>query len=482
MTLADYLTDLSETHQPWELLLKSNEKSFPVTEFLETLRPEDRERSVGIETGGEGDFVRDAQSGERLLQVIWSSARTGWIVRQIGNSKPHYYVTKGYLLVSLCGNDAAPADSQLLPDMPLSVSVCKKCSERLKHARSTLVQQCGRERLNIAEVLLRGMTMTFSSSSGEQFKRGLIIYERQVVGAKLGERNITVTVGDESRKVPIDVLRSYYHAGKIPADSDVLVTATRADGEVYCGEGTAATVVEAWERAPLNAVDRREVKRMISEFKLPEYQVDSKARLADLKWLYERCDRYYRHVASQDEELKRLTKEAARALVLALDESDPMWDATNGEARFVQELRRQHPELIRTETDKKAKARNWEKQQLQQEEGGPLVETRDNLTNFPHKDMLLEVKDIGDIRIRDIKGKIRDGTMVPETLVRYRSADEWVELRKFLKNWVRWKATLSQLQFLTDLQRQHGIGDDIPLDISRAEISSRISALVPQRR
>jgi hypothetical protein len=480
MRLADYLTDLSETHQPWELLLKSNENSFTVTEFLENLRPEDRERSVGIETGGKGDFVCDAQSGERLLQIIWSAARRGWIVRQIGDSKPHYYVTKGNLLVSLCGNAAAPADSQLIPDVPLSVSVCKRCSERSKQGTITPVEGCGPESRSIAEWLLPHITVSFGSS-GEQFKRGLLVYERQLVGAKLAERNITVTVDGEPRKIPIGVLRGYYHAGKIPGNSDVLVTATRADAEVYCGEGTVATVIEAWEKAPLNAVDRQDVKRMITEFKFPDYQVDSKAQLADLKRLYDRCNRYYRYVASREEELKRLTKGATSTVVLGLDQSDPIWDATNGEARFVEEVRRQHPELIRTEAEKKAKARRWDKQQLELEERRPLIETRNNLTSFPHKDMLLEVRDIGVISIGDIKGKIRDGTMCPQTLVRYRSADEWVEVCKFLEIWVRWKATLRQLEVLRALQRQHGITDDIPLDISRKAISKRISALVARR-
>ena len=36
MTLADYLTELSQTYQPWELLLKSNENSFTVTDFEKT--------------------------------------------------------------------------------------------------------------------------------------------------------------------------------------------------------------------------------------------------------------------------------------------------------------------------------------------------------------------------------------------------------------------------------------------------------------
>jgi len=57
----------------------------------------------------------------------------------------------------------------------------------------------------------------------------------------------------------------------------VLVTDTRADGELFCGEGTVASVVQAWEKPPLDFVDKQEVKRMVKEFSFPEYQVESKA-------------------------------------------------------------------------------------------------------------------------------------------------------------------------------------------------------------
>jgi hypothetical protein len=478
MTLVDYLTHLAKTYQSWELLLKSKEKSFTVSELLENLRPEERECSVGTETGGKGDFILDAQSGERLLQIIWSSARRGWMVRKIINSKPHYYVTKDHLLVSLCGYDAASCDSQLSADAPLNVPVCKKCCERMKQGASAVGSQCGPERLNITEMLLRGITTTFTSSSSERFKRGLVIYEPKVVGTKLAERNITVSVDGEPRRVPIDVLRSYYHAGKIPADSDVLVTATRADAEVYCGEGTVATVVGAWERAPLDSQERQEVKRMISEFKFPACHGDSKAQFSDLKRLYDRCSRYYRYVTSQIECVKRLTKEATSAFLLHLDEADATWDTIDGEAKFIEELRRQHPELIRTEAGKKERARRWDRQLREAEERQPIVEARNNLTRFPCKDMVLEVKDFGMLRVGDIKGKMRDGTISPTALVRYRDSDEWAELSEFLKNWLKCRATREQLDFLTRLHKQRGITDEIPVDMWRSAASARISELL----
>jgi len=95
--------------------------------------------------------------------------------------------------------------------------------------------------------------------------------------------------------------------------------------------------------------------------------------------------------------------------------------------------------------------------------------------------MPIEVKDIGTVTIRELKPKIRDGLISPETLVRYRQDAEWAELSEFLNDWMRRKATIKQIDYLQALQRQHGIASDIPLDISREEISTRISALAPQQ-
>jgi hypothetical protein len=95
--------------------------------------------------------------------------------------------------------------------------------------------------------------------------------------------------------------------------------------------------------------------------------------------------------------------------------------------------------------------------------------------------MPIQIKDLGAVTIRELKPKIRDGLVVPETLVRYREDAEWIELSEFLNDWMRRKATIKQIDYLKALQRQHGIVADIPLDISREEISTRISVLVPPR-
>jgi len=479
MTLADYLTYLCETYQQWEVLVKSKENSFTPTELLSRLRPDERDHRVRVEMGGSGELIRDAESGDALLEVMWSSARRGWTLPGNNRGKPHYYVSKENLLVSLCGKVAAPASSRLSSIPPLGALVCNACYKRVERGELSIPKSTGAESRIISELLLRGIKFSFSDeSSGEETRRGLKVYEREVVGAQLGERNLIVTVNRETKRMGIDVLRLDYHAGKIPAESDVLVTARRGDEEVYCGEGTVGTVVRAWERAPLDCQERQEVKRMISEFKLPDCQIDSKAQFSDLKRLYDRCSRYYRYASSQIECVKRLTKETTSAFLLHLDEADATWDVTDGDAKFIEELRRQYPELIRTEAGKKERARQSDRQLRQAEERQPIVEARSNLTRFPCKDMLLEVKDVGMLRVGDLKGKMRDGTISPNTLVRYRDSDEWAELGEFLKKWVRSRATREQLNFLTKLQKQRGITDEIPVDMWRSAASARITELL----
>ena len=219
---------------------------------------------------------------------------------------------------------------------------------------------------------------------------------------------------------------------------------------------------------------------MIHEFSFPNYQIVSKAEYSDFKKLNVRCDRYYRFVAARDKEFKRVTKAATKDLVLSLDEADPTWDSTDGEKRFADELRKRHPELLRSEAERKRKKEHEKDVQLEREMCRPLIETRNNLTNFPHKKMPIQIKDLGTVTIRELKPKIRDGLVAPETLVRYRDDAEWMELSEFLNDWMRRKATIKQIDYLTSLQRQHGIVAEIPLDISREEISTRISALAPR--
>ncbi len=477
MTVADYLNDLASRYASSDLQLDVGGTKYSAADLLDGLDESDKNRPVAIETGAAGCFVRDAASDQRLFQVVWSPNREGWHVPN-RDIKAHYYVTTNFYLASLCGNVTTMLDSDLIESLPDSVAPCKKCWDR-KQARSEKGNAAPKTP-NVASVPLPTFTFSFSSTPPE-VKRGLPVYEAEIRGEKLEQRDIVVSRGDDQLKLSIDTVRAQHRAGLLPAELPVLVTTYRAETTYYCGEGTVGSVVAAWESAPLDNFDKQDVVRIIHEFGFPDYAVTSKAEYSDLKKLYARCDKYYRYIAARDKDFKRLTKAAAKDLVLSLDEADSTWDSTDGEKRFAEEVHKRHPELIRSEVEKKRKKEREKEAYLQRELRRPLIETRNNLTNFPHKNMPIQIKDVGTITIRELKPKIRDGLVVPETLVRYREDAEWIELSEFLNDWMRRKATIKQIDYLRALQRQHGIVADIPLDISREEISTRISALVPPR-
>ncbi len=477
MTVADYLTDLATKYASSDVQLDVGGNNYRAADLLDGLSESDKNRPVAIETGTAGCFIRDAESDQRLFQVVWSPNREGWHVPN-RDIKAHYFITANFYLASLCGNVTIMLDSELIDSLPESVSPCKKCWER-RQIRSEKATSAATG-ANIASVPLPSFIFSFSSPSPE-VKRGLPVYESEIHGEKLERRDIFVTRDSEQLKLSIDVLRAQHHAGLLPAELPVVVTTYRCETTYYCGEGTVGSVVAAWEAAPLDGFDKQDVSRMIHEFSFPEYEVVSKAQYPDLKKLYARCDKYYRYIIYRDKDFKRLTKAATKDLVLLLDEADSTWDSTDGEKRFAEEVRKRHPELIRSEVEKKRKKEKEKEAYLRRELRRPVIETRNNLTNFPHKNMPIEVKDIATVTIRELKPKIREGLVSPETLVRYRQDAEWIELSEFLNNWLRRKATIKQIDYLKSLQRQDGITAEIPLDISREEISARIDALIPRR-
>jgi hypothetical protein len=477
MTVADYLNDLAIKYASSDVQLDVEGNKYSATDLVDGLSESDKNRPIATETGTAGCFIRDAESDQKLFQVVWSPNREGWHVPN-RDIKAHYYVTANFYLASLCGNVTTMLDSELIESLPDSVAPCKKCWDR-KQVRSDK-EHAAPKSPNVASVPLPTFTFSFSSTAPE-VKRGLPVYEAEIRGEKLERRDVVVTRDGEQLKLSIDVLRAQHRAGLLPAELPVLVTTHRGETTYYCGEGTVGSVVAAWESAPLDSFDKQDVSRMIRKFSFPEYEVVSKAQYSDLKKLYARCDKYYRHIVYRDKDFKRLTKAATKDLVLSLDEADSTWDSTDGEKRFAEEVRKRHPELIRSEVEKKRKKEKEKEAYLQRELRRPLLETRNNLTNFPHKNMPIQIKDLGTVTIRELKPKIREGLVAPETLVRYRDDAEWVELSEFLNDWMRRKATIKQIDYLTALQRQHGIVTDIPLDISREEISMRINALAPRR-
>ena len=86
------------------------------------------------------------------------------------------------------------------------------------------------------------------------------------------------------------------------------------------------------------------------------------------------------------------------------------------------------------------------------------------------------------MEVRQIKPLISKNIVKPDTLIRYRDEDEWMELSDFLEDWAVNKITVSQLQFLTALYKENSIVDEIPFDLSRKMASEKITFLYEKRK
>ncbi len=312
-------------------------------------------------------------------------------------------------------------------------------------------------------------------------RHNLPVWQSELSGRTLQDRTIRL-LGEPPVELRIREVRIQFLAGHLAAEHPVIVTNFYCQQNYFCGESTVGELVAMWEAAPIDEFDQQDCPRMIREFDLPEYQVTTKAQYSDLRDLYDRCDHYYRLVLRREKQVKRITKTQAKELIFALDQESPGWEQQDGDDRFIGELTRRNPKLIRTEEDKKVRRQREKREQTKREEHRPLFNTRNHLTEFPHKKMAIEVQGFGRQEIRALKPLLREGRITPETLVRYRDTDEWSELEDFLADWLRNKATTAQLDYLAALQKQHGIATEIMLDMSRREASERISPLAPPRQ
>jgi hypothetical protein len=316
------------------------------------------------------------------------------------------------------------------------------------------------------------------TESPPEQRHGLPVWQGELSGRSLQDRTIRL-LGEPPVELRIREVRIQYLAGHLAAEHPAIVTNFYCQQNYFCGESTVGELVAMWEAAPIDEFDRQDCTRMTREFGLPEYQITTKAQYSDLRDLYDRCDHYYRLVFRREKQVKRITKSQAKELVFTLDQEAPSWEQQDGDNRFISELTRRNPKLIRTEEDKKARRQREKREQAKREEQRPLYNTRNYLTDFPHKKMSIDVQGLGRLEVGALKPLLREGQVTPETLVRYRETDDWNELEDFLADWVRNKATTAQLDYLAALQKQHGITTGIALDMSRREASERISPLAP---
>jgi len=103
MTVADYLNGLASRYKSLDVQLDVGGNKYSAADLLDGLGESDKNRPVAIETGTAGCFIRDAESDQRLFQVVWSPNREGWHVPN-RDVKAHYFITGNFYLASLCGN------------------------------------------------------------------------------------------------------------------------------------------------------------------------------------------------------------------------------------------------------------------------------------------------------------------------------------------------------------------------------------------
>jgi hypothetical protein len=310
-------------------------------------------------------------------------------------------------------------------------------------------------------------------------KYGLPVHEPNIIGIKLGRRTILVIHEGKQEQIEINALRKQFRDGKIPGESPVLVTNLYCQQTYYCGEGTVADVVAAWESAPIEDLDRSFMLIEAEKYALSCDNVITKIDYHAFMRLCERLNIYRLFILKKKNELKKLPRAAIANIVYLLDQENPGWDAIDGQPRFYEELKKRFPEFVRNEKAQRIKKQQDKSRRRKQREQLPVTETKFYLTMFPHKTMQVEVKDIGPMEIRAIKPLLRQGTMTYESLVRYRNTSEWTELYSFLHDWLENKASDRQINYLTALQKKNGIDEPIELDSNKREISKRIDALAP---
>src|SRR5206468_5408950 len=178
MTVADYLNGLASRYKSLDVRLDVGGNKYSAADLLDGLGESDKNRPVAIETGTAGCFIRDAESDQRLFQVVWSPDREGWHVPN-RDIKAHYFVTRSFYLASLCGSVNTSLDSELFDALPDAVSWCQKCWDRklIRSEKTTSVAT----HPTIASVALPNLTFSVSSPPPE-VKRGLPVYESEIRG------------------------------------------------------------------------------------------------------------------------------------------------------------------------------------------------------------------------------------------------------------------------------------------------------------
>lgn len=312
-------------------------------------------------------------------------------------------------------------------------------------------------------------------------KYGFPVDHEEFAPRKIGRMDLRIIVNGEKKILRINELIELFDEKSITGLENVVITRPNVEANYFCGEGLAVNIINSWKSAALDHNDV-DLNDRINEYGF-QVSVNNKFELMLFDELYARVQKYYCNIRGEDKIYKRFTKNEVKDLIILLDGRNPGWDKDESlcKNKLNEFIKIFHPDKIRTLAEQKEKKRSIKLKSIEAEVNLPLVRVRNALTAFPHKEFIVEIKDLGKIEVRKIKPLISSGAVRPDTMIRCREENEWLELSDFLEDWAVNKITVSQMKFLKDLYRENSIIEEIPCDLSRQLASEKIDFLFKKR-
>ena len=316
-----------------------------------------------------------------------------------------------------------------------------------------------------------------NSSNNSTVRYGFPVDHEEFAPRKIGRMDLRICVNGENKILRINDLIKLFDGKIITGSENVVITRPNVEANYFCGDGLASDIITSWKSAALDHNDV-DLPNRVNEYGF-QISIKTKYELMLFDELYARVSKYFYYANGKNKIYKKFKKQEMKDLVLLLDTRNPGWD--DNEIKCYDELdgfiKIFNPDKIRTVLEQKEKRRLIKLKSIEAEVNLPVVRIRNALTAFPHKKIIVEIKDLGKMEVRQIKPLISKNIVKPDTLIRYRDEDEWMELSDFLEDWAVNKITVSQLQFLTALYKENSIVDEIPFDLSRKMASEKITFL-----
>jgi hypothetical protein len=266
-------------------------------------------------------------------------------------------------------------------------------------------------------------------------KYGFPVDHEEFAPRKIGRMDLRIIVNGEKKILRINELIKLFDKKVITGSENVVITRPNVEANYFCGDGLAINIINSWKLAALDHNDV-DLPNRINEYGF-QISINNKFELMLFDELYARVSKYFYHANSKNKIYKKFSKQEIKDLVLLLDTRNPGWD--DDEIKCYDELdgfiKIFHPNKIRTASEQKEKKRLIKLKSIEAEVNLSVVRIRNSLTLFPHKKLIIEIKDLGKMEVRQIKPLISSNTVKPDTLIKFREEDEWMELSDFLDDW-----------------------------------------------